>query len=78
MQTNTQKPTYAIEKNVPLPTSGGPGFPPKYPFGQMDVGDSVVVPKGGRTAAYVFAHRRNWRFACRPEGDDTFRVWRVA
>ena len=83
MQTNTQTPTYTIEKNVPAPAYGGRGAVPKFPFGQMEVGDSVVIPVKSRAAAYAFARRHSMRLTCRRltcrvEDTDTVRVWRIA
>jgi len=80
MQTNTQTPTYTIEKNVPAPAPayGGRGAVPKFPFGQMEVGDSVVIPVKSRSAAYAFAQKHSMRLTCRVEDTDTVRVWRIA
>ena len=36
---------FKVERGVPLPEpKGGPGAPAKYPFGDMEVGDSFFVP----------------------------------
>jgi hypothetical protein len=63
-----------IEKNIPLPI--------KYPFAQMEVGDSFLLPEGmKRNAASVAAMRygnplgRRFTIRKTPEG---FRCWRVA
>ncbi|WP_313444548.1 hypothetical protein [Brevundimonas sp.] len=45
--------TYEIRKNVPIPSRrGGPGAAAKYPWKEMVVGDSFVVPiPPGKTKA---------------------------
>ena len=69
----------AIEKEV------GVGMPhPRvvyaYPYEEMDVGDSFVVPVSARAkvlnANYRAGKRLGWRFEARTEGDQV-RVWRV-
>jgi len=70
---------YEIEKNVPLQGTKR-GAPPKYPFGEMEVGDSFFVP--GKTPKSIGASMANWarrygvRFAARSV-DGGVRVWRV-
>lgn len=34
-----------IDKNVPMPEKNRPGRKPKYPFREMQVGDSFFVPR---------------------------------
>lgn len=75
--------SYQVEPGVKVPTikrcrkRGGS----KYPFFEMNVGDSFVVPTqqaaGVRRAAHYFSEREGWRFITRtvPEG---LRVWRIA
>ncbi len=50
-----------IDKSIPVPDRSGGRRPPKYPFRDMSVGDSVFLPGDeGRKmegAAWVFAHR---------------------
>ena len=69
----------AIEKEV------GVGMPKprvvySYPYEEMDVGDSFVVPVVARAkvlnANYRAGRRLGWRFEARTEGD-VVRVWRV-
>lgn len=85
----------AIDKDVPLPPKRVDLKPrtAKYPFAQMEVGDSFSVPLTGerRNNGYVSATRltsaaashkkRNpgWNFAIRtlPE-DSVVRIWRTA
>lgn len=35
---------FTIEKGIPIPNSYRKGAPNKYPFSQMEVGDSFFVP----------------------------------
>ena len=66
-----------IEKNIPIP----PPKPSKYPFEQLEVDDSFVVPveqlNSARAAMYS-EHRKNngKRFLSRMEGE-TARFWRT-
>lgn len=73
-----------IEKNVPIPEPlpGRGGRPPKYPFREMEVGDSFFFAGTPKTAkrlyvsASKFGKRNNRRYAVRSvEGG--YRVWRV-
>lgn len=70
--------SYKIEKNVPLP-DGYPGRQ-KYPFDQMEIGDSILVPGpvGIRVsnAAYQWgkANKRKFRGKMTSEG---MRIWRI-
>lgn len=75
-----------IEKNVPMRTIQKRGRPPKYPFSQMEIGDSIVVPgKSSLTneckaynAAQQCARRMGWKFSARQEvPGETVRIWRV-
>jgi hypothetical protein len=71
--------SYAIEKSIPIPdrTAQEPG---RYPFAQMEVGDSFVVPRSERhrvdNAAAWYRKRRGHRYTRRTLGD-TVRIWRV-
>jgi len=63
-----------IDSNVPLPT--------RYPFAQMKVGDSFLVPSDvTREAVAVAASRygkaHNMRFSTRKLKDGSFRCWRL-
>lgn len=70
---------FKIEKNVPMPnglrTRGS-----RYPFPQMEVGDSFFA-QGSRgtiaSAAHTYGKKHGFRFSSRTEGDGV-RVWRVA
>lgn len=69
---------FKIEKCIPAPLSRQPH---QYPFDQMEVGDSFLIP-GAKITAEVFgsiAHRKNRYgegYRCRAV-DDGLRVWRV-
>ena len=71
---------FKIEKGVPMPDNRNYGAT-RYPFRQMEVGDSLFVP-GQTTATFSgvpggWARRAGFKFACRTvEGG--VRVWRVA
>lgn len=54
---------YAIEKNVPVPTTDSRGRPNLYPWGQMQVGDSFAVPISAENK--VAMRRRLWAGARR-------------
>lgn len=63
-----------IEKNVPLPQ--------RYPFAQMEIGDSFAVPENvSRTAVSIAAHRHGkehgTKFTVRMMPDRSFRCWRI-
>ena len=73
---------YVIEDGIPLPKrKGGPGSKPKYPFRQMDVGDSFlcrdVNQKTLSWAARICSKRHGMKFATR-KVDGGVRVWRIA
>ena len=64
-----------IEKNIPLPS--------KYPFADMEIGDSFAVPPHiKRTAVSVSALRygdkHGMQFTVRLMPDRTLRCWRTA
>lgn len=79
-----------IDKNIQISEYGlGRGRPAKYPFAEMEIGDSVLV-EGGRdggtfgSSAYVaaqqYGRRVGRKFAGRKEPGETgkVRIWRVA
>lgn len=72
-------PPYEIEKDVPLPSRNSTGRS-RYPWAEMEVGDSFFAADGvrSRVAAAAQNHRRRYgrRFAVRVEGDGV-RVWRI-
>lgn len=71
---------FKIEKGVPLPAKPG-GAASKYPFGEMEPGDSVLIPVESRvkiSSALTYRQTRyNEKFATRVV-DGGIRVWRVA
>lgn len=78
---------HIIETNIPMPPAkGGQGRPTKWPFTQMQVGESVLVP--GRAcntaecpaynAAKQVGHQAGAKFTGRAQGDGTVRIWRTA
>ena len=63
-----------VEKNVPLPS--------KWPFKDMQVGDSFAVPTDiSRTtvsiAALRYGRKHGMRFTVRTTTDRTLRCWRL-
>jgi hypothetical protein len=79
--------THIIEANIPMPPAkGGPGRQAKWPFTEMKVGESVLVPGQscntvhcpGYNAAKQIAHRTGAKFTGRAQGDGTVRIWRTA
>lgn len=73
---------YAIDKDVPLPDQKGKGPWAKYPFRQMEIGDSVFIPDAYgstvRSAAHAAGRRLGRKFCVRSKfGEPGARVWRV-
>jgi hypothetical protein len=73
-----------IQKNVPLPSTKSRGRnggrPFKYPWSQMEVGDSFLVPDGVGRAAHTLvmsASSLARRFVAR-KTDEGYRCWRVS
>lgn len=71
--------SYAIEKGVPPPEQISKA---KYPFPEMEVGDSFVAPQSDidkvRFAAGQMARRKGMKFATRRMDDGTYRIWRLS
>jgi len=71
-----------IEKGVPLPASGA-GRPSKYPWGDMEVGDSFFAeakPESMHTQAAFAGRKYGRRFTTRKRTENGVagvRVWRV-
>jgi hypothetical protein len=93
MDTNGQRPgidTFPLEKDVPIPKAKGGAGLLKYPWLDMEIGDSFVVLDGPigednarpkyRTGATNWANKAfaPRRFCCRRWGDHTTRIWRIA
>lgn len=75
--------TFKIEKNIPLPNKGGRGRPLMYPFDQMDVNDSFLIPKGVNAksvsnAAGKYGKRHGKEFTTREIGNGRYRIWRTS
>lgn len=53
---------YAIDKNIPMPDKiprgGAESTLPKYPFAEMEIGDSFLVPTDGTTSENQLARNR--------------------
>lgn len=65
-----------IEKGIPIP-NGRVGK--KYPFAQMEVGDSFVSDAKAQAAAgQMNMVRKPKRWICRTIEDGKVRIWRVA
>ena len=63
-----------IDSNVPLPT--------RYPFAEMKVGDSFLVPsdvtrQAVAVAATRYGRKHNMKFSTRQLKDGGFRCWRL-
>ena len=75
---------FKIEKNVPMPKNWMNSFERhrdrKYPFKEMEVGDSFLAngikEKTVKSIAYAEGHRLGKKFACRTV-DGVVRVWRI-
>ena len=65
---------YKIEKNIPIPNI-------KYPFAELEIGDSFYVEGGRnvtsavRVAAFTFAKKTNTSFVTRTV-ENGVRIWR--
>ena len=64
-----------IEKAIPLPAARG-----VWPFGEMEVGDSFLVPAGrekaAKASAWTYGHKHGIRFTVRQEKKGV-RIWRI-
>jgi hypothetical protein len=72
-----------IEKGVGMPVGTGRGRPKKYPFGEMEVGDSIFFPnepKGSQSnpsmASKNFSAGKDIKFVSRAENGGV-RIWRT-
>jgi hypothetical protein len=72
---------FQIEKNIAAPKHIGGGARPKYPFPEMEVGDSFFAPgitaRGLSNATQWHANKTGKKFTCATEADGA-RCWRVA
>ncbi len=79
--------SYEVEQQVPIPpcTRGGRSRQSRFPFAQMQPGDSFLVPREETTAkrlatnaaCYAKKWTKGWKFCVRtlPEG---IRCWRLS
>ena len=75
---------YKIEANIPVPAvvrAGGAGRKPKYPFADLKVGESFLVPdktmnKMGSTV--TLARKRTGRNFTLRNVEGGVRIWRTA
>lgn len=70
-----------IDKNVPMPQPAPRGRPNRYPWKNMEVGDSFLFPKGialaaCRTMAWDAGRKLKRKFSVMKTSDGT-RCWRV-
>ena len=68
--------TFKIEKGKPLPPRNA-----RYPFSEMEIGDSIYVPNQTTRgavgqAARNYGHRNGVKFATRTD-DKGVRIWRI-
>lgn len=83
---NAAKPSVAIDADVPMPEGSGRGGNAKYPWKEMEIGNSFWVPsvnlKSWQTACVKAGKQYERKFIARkftgPEGQDGIRVWRKA
>ncbi len=71
--------SFEIEKGVPMPPTGPARL--KYPFANMQPGDSFAVPSEDgnrlRAAASFYGIQKGWILTCRRQPDGSVRCWRV-
>jgi len=80
---------FKIEKNVPIPARRGGGPPNKYPWRDMEVGDSFFVPANGKSRNALMRAltsstqskslaRDGLKFTARTDAEaNGVRVWRI-
>lgn len=79
---------FVIEKDIPLDCviTKKAGRPAKYPFADMEVGDSILAEGDtcntekckAYNAAKEYGRLHGIKFSGRAQGDGTVRIWRVA
>jgi hypothetical protein len=71
---------YEISKGYQLPSSTSQRGVPKFPFKDMDIGDSILVDKqstpSARCSAYNYSKISGYKFISRADGKST-RFWRT-
>ena len=65
-----------IDKNVPVPEA-------KYPFAEMNVGDSLLANSDARSKSHPYGDRLGFKFKTKregnlPDGQPAYRIWRIA
>ena len=73
---------YAIEKGVSVPPRLKIGRPLKYPWPDMQPGDSISIPPSksaaAKSAAYDWQRKhKGWQFVFRVDANG-LRIWRAA
>ena len=77
---------FSIDKGIPIVNSPSKrGRPSKYPFEEMEIGDSILVEGKtcrttdcqGYNAAQAYSARSGKAFTGRAQGDGTVRIWRT-
>lgn len=69
---------YKVDKDLEMPEIRGRGREAKYPFAQMEPGDSFMAPKTARAAAYMYGKRTGTLFTSRVINERNVRIWRIA
>ena len=73
---------FEIDKSIPIPRDGR-GMTVKYPFREMEVGDSFLIsaeliPKTWvKNFCAATAHHRPKKFTMRKIDENSYRVWRI-
>jgi hypothetical protein len=72
--------SFPIEKGIPAPSPKRRNY--RYPFAEMEVGDSFVATSNTvRSAASTYSRRHKDKdicFVCTKQEDGRIRVWRYA
>lgn len=90
MATKDKQEFFKVESGIPIPPQRS-YFAPRnslkrsvYPYAEMMVGDSFLVPKGisqgrvsGTAVAWAKRHKLPWKFAVRRMVDGNTRCWRI-
>ena len=76
-----KSPTITIEKNIPIPSPAGRGRAKRFPFDEMEVGDSFFASGVSRTtmsSKFAEYHKHtSKRFTARSQ-EGGARYWRIA
>lgn len=67
-------PEIQIEKGIPI---GVTNKKTKFPFSEMEIGDSFLIPSAWASSATHQAKRKGFKIVTRTIGENT-RVWRKA